>query len=59
MKKTEKEISINLVEKLVQEQYGITGIATKLNGELDLNFKISTKHSKYYLKMVLLLFYKE
>ena len=51
MKKTEKEISINLVEKLVQEQYGITGIATKLNGELDLNFKISTKHSKYYLKI--------
>jgi hypothetical protein len=40
VKKTEKEISINLVEKLVQEQYCITGIATKLNGELDLNFKI-------------------
>ena len=51
MKKTEKEISINLVKKLVQEQYGITGNTTKLNGELDLNFKISTKHSQYYLKI--------
>ena len=50
-KKTEKEISINFVEKLVQEEYCISGNATKINSELDLNFKISTKDSQYYLKI--------
>ena len=51
MKKSEKEISISLVQKLVKEYYGIKGNATKLNGELDLNFKISANNSQYYLKV--------
>ena len=51
MKKSEKEISINLVQKLVEEYYGIKGNATKLNGELDLNFKISANDSQYFLKI--------
>jgi len=51
VKKSEKEISINLVQKLVKEYYGIKGNATKLNGELDLNFKISANNSQYYLKV--------
>ena len=51
MKKSEKEISINLVQKLVEEYYGIKGNATKLDGELDLNFKISANDSQYFLKI--------
>ncbi|MDC1491994.1 aminotransferase class III-fold pyridoxal phosphate-dependent enzyme [Flavobacteriaceae bacterium] len=51
MKKTEKKITLSLVEKLAQQYYGIIGKAVKLNGELDLNFKISTNNSKYYLKI--------
>jgi hypothetical protein len=31
VKKSEKEISINLVQKLVEEYYGIKGNASKLN----------------------------
>ena len=51
MKKSEKEISINLVQKLVEEYYGIEGNATRLDGELDLNFKISANDSQYFLKI--------
>jgi 4-aminobutyrate aminotransferase-like enzyme/Ser/Thr protein kinase RdoA (MazF antagonist) len=51
VKKSEKEISINLVQKLVEEYYGIKGNATKLDGELDLNFKISANDSQYFLKI--------
>ncbi len=51
MKKSEKEISINLVQKLVEEYYGIKGNATRLDGELDLNFKISANDSQYFLKI--------
>jgi len=51
VKKSEKEISINLVQKLVEEYYGIKGSATKLDGELDLNFKISANDSQYFLKI--------
>ncbi len=51
MKKSEKEISINLVQKLVEEYYGIKGNATKLNGELDFNFKISANNSQYFFKI--------
>ena len=51
MKKSEKEISINLVQKLVEEYYGIKGNVTKLDSELDLNFKISANDSQYFLKI--------
>jgi Ser/Thr protein kinase RdoA (MazF antagonist)/murein DD-endopeptidase MepM/ murein hydrolase activator NlpD len=51
VKKSEKEISINLVQKLVEEYYGIKGNATRLDGELDLNFKISANDSQYFLKI--------
>ena len=51
MKKSEKEISINLVQKLVEEYYGIKGNVTKLDSEVDLNFKISANDSQYFLKI--------
>ena len=51
MKKSEKEISTNLVQKLVEKHYGIKGNATKLNGEVDFNFKISANNSQYFLKV--------
>ena len=42
-------LSVTQVEKIVQNNYGIKGTASKLPGEIDINYKISTKNSKDYI----------
>ena len=42
-------LSVTQVEKIVQNNYGIEGTASKLPGEIDINYKISTKNSKDYI----------
>ena len=39
-------LPINEVEKIVKKEYGISGSASKLQGEIDINYKISTKNSQ-------------
>ena len=42
-------LSTNEVEKIVKKEYGILGSASKLQGEIDINYKISTKNSQDYI----------
>ena len=42
-------LPINEVEKIVKKEYGISGSASKLQGEIDINYKISTKNSQDYI----------
>ena len=42
-------LSTNEVEKIVKKEYGISGSASKLQGEIDINYKISTKNSQDYI----------
>ncbi len=42
-------LSTNEVEKIVKKGYGILGSASKLQGEIDINYKISTKNSQDYI----------
>ena len=42
-------LSTNEVEKIVKKEYGILGAASKLQGEIDINYKISTKNSQDYI----------
>lgn len=42
-------LSTNEVEKIVKKEYGILGFASKLQGEIDINYKISTKNSQDYI----------
>ena len=42
-------LSTKKVESIVQKNYGISGTALKLAGEIDINYKISIKNSKNYI----------
>ena len=42
-------LSTNEVNKIVKKEYGISGSASKLQGEIDINYKISTKNSQDYI----------
>tara|TARA_B100001250_G_scaffold141374_1_gene120956 strand:- start:9226 stop:12252 length:3027 start_codon:yes stop_codon:yes gene_type:complete len=42
-------LSTKEVEKIVQKEYGITASASRLPGEIDINYKVSTKGSKEYI----------
>ena len=42
-------LSTNEVEKIVKKEYGISGSASKLQGEIDINYKVSTKNSQDYI----------
>ncbi len=42
-------LSTKKVEKIVKMEYGIEGSASKLQGEIDINYKISTKDSQDYI----------
>ena len=45
-------LSTKKVEKIVKKEYGIEGSASKLQGEIDINYKISTKDSQDYILKV-------
>lgn len=45
------QISTQQAAKLAFEKYGVSGKATTLPGEVDFNFKITTKKSNYILKI--------
>ena len=42
-------LSTKKVESIIQKNYGISGTAEKLAGEIDINYKISIKNSKNYI----------
>ena len=42
-------LSTKKVERIVKKEYGIEGSASKLPGEIDINYKISTKDSQDYI----------
>ena len=42
-------LSVNEVQKIVKKEYGIEGSASKLQGEIDINYKISTKDAQDYI----------
>ncbi|MFL2619309.1 MAG: hypothetical protein ACJ0OS_02975 [Candidatus Marisimplicoccus sp.] len=42
-------LSVNEVQKIVKKEYGIEGSALKLQGEIDINYKISTKDAQDYI----------
>ena len=42
-------LSVNEVQKIVKKEYGIEGSALKLQGEIDINYKISTRNSQDYI----------
>tara|TARA_B100001113_G_scaffold353714_1_gene359306 strand:- start:848 stop:3874 length:3027 start_codon:yes stop_codon:yes gene_type:complete len=42
-------LSTKEVEKIVKKEYGISGSASKLEGEIDINYKISTRNSQDYI----------
>jgi 4-aminobutyrate aminotransferase-like enzyme/Ser/Thr protein kinase RdoA (MazF antagonist) len=45
------DLSLSKVEEIVKKLYSIEGLATKLPGEIDLNFKINTPKQTYLLKI--------
>ena len=45
------DISLSKVEEMARSLYSIAGLASKLPGEIDLNFKISTSNETYLLKI--------
>ncbi|MED5269649.1 MAG: phosphotransferase, partial [Bacteroidota bacterium] len=42
-------LSTNEVQRIVKKEYGISGSAKKLQGEIDINYKISTKSSQDFI----------
>ena len=42
-------LSANEVQKIVKKEYGIEGSPSMLQGEIDINYKISTKDAQDYV----------
>jgi len=43
---TQLQISETLAEKIALEYFNLKGIATRLNGEIDFNYKITCENKK-------------